>query len=213
MDNYLSDVLKQKIERTIKALEKNNMKGHFVETVHELHKLLEDLLVEGSTIGLGGSMTLFETKTIDFIRDGNYDLLDRYADGLNAEDIKRIYRESFFANTYLMSTNAITEAGELYNVDGRGNRVAALIYGPDQVIVIAGVNKIVRDLDEAISRNESTAAPANTKRLNLNNPCKEVGYCVDCKSDTRICNNYTFIKRSLVKDRIHVILLNENFGY
>lgn len=213
MDNYLNDVLKQKIERTIKGLEKNNMKGYFVETIDELHELLEDLLVKDSTIGLGGSMTLFETKTIDFIRERNYELLDRYADGLNAEDIKRIYRESFFADTYLMSTNAITEAGELYNVDGRGNRVAALIYGPDQVIVIAGVNKIVRDLDEAISRNESTAAPANTKRLNLNNPCKEVGYCVDCNADTRICNNYTFIKRSLVKDRIHVILLNENYGY
>ena len=213
MDDYLSDVLKQKIERTIKNLEKNNMKGHFVENINGLHELLEELLVDGSTIGLGGSMTLFETKTIDFIRKGNYDLLDRYAEELNAEDIERIYRESFFANTYLMSTNAITEAGELYNVDGRGNRVAALIYGPDQVIVIAGVNKIVRDLDEAISRNESIAAPANTKRLNLSNPCKEVGYCVDCNSDTRICNNYTVIKNSLEKDRIHVIFLNENFGY
>lgn len=213
MDNYLNDVMKQKIERTIKGLEKNNMKGHYVEDINALHNLLESLLVEGSTIGLGGSMTLFETKTLDFIREGNYDLLDRYAEGLTADDIKRIYRESFFADTYLMSTNAITEAGELYNVDGRGNRVAALIYGPDQVIVIAGVNKIVDDLDEAIRRNESIAAPANTKRLGLNNPCKEVGYCVDCNSDTRICNNYTVIKNSLEKDRIHVILLNEDFGY
>lgn len=213
MDNYLSEVLEQKIERTIKALEKNNMKGYYAKNITALYELLEKLLVDGSTIGLGGSMTLFETQTIDFIRKGNYDLLDRYAEGLTAEDIKKIYRESFFADTYLMSTNAITEAGELYNVDGRGNRVAALIYGPDQVIVIAGVNKIVEDLDEAISRNEGISAPANTKRLNLNNPCKEVGYCVDCNSDTRICNNYTFIKNSLVKDRIHVILLNENLGY
>ena len=213
MDNYLSEVLEQKIERTIKGLEKNNMKGYYAKNVADLYKILENLLEEGSTIGLGGSMTLFETKTIDYIRDGNYDLLDRYAEGLTAADIKEFYRKSFFADTYVMSTNAITEAGELYNVDGRGNRVAALIYGPDQVIVIAGVNKIVSDLDEAINRNERIAAPANTKRLNLNNPCKEVGYCVDCNSDTRICNNYTFIKNSLVKDRIHVILLNEKFGY
>jgi len=213
MDNYLNEVLEQKIQRTIKGLEKNNMKGYYVKDINGLYELLNDLIVDGSTIGLGGSMTLFETKTIDFIREGNYDLLDRYAEGLTAEDIKNIYRKSFFADTYLMSTNAITEAGELYNVDGRGNRVAALIYGPDQVIVIAGVNKIVKNLDEAISRNEDIAAPANTKRLNLSNPCKEVGYCVDCNSETRICNNYTFIKNSLEKNRIHVILLNENFGY
>jgi L-lactate utilization protein LutB len=213
MDNYVNEVLEQKIERTIINLEKNNMKGYYAKDNNALHDLLESLLVEGSTIGLGGSMTLFETKTIDFIREGDYELLDRYAEGLDADDIKKIYRESFFADTYLMSANAITEAGELYNVDGRGNRVAALIYGPDQVIVIAGVNKIVNNLDEAISRNESIAAPANTKRLGLDNPCKEVGYCVDCNSPTRICNNYTFIKKSLEKDRIHVILLNQNLGY
>ncbi|HKL42007.1 MAG TPA: lactate utilization protein [Clostridia bacterium] len=213
MDNYVNEVLKQKIDRTIKNLEKNNMKGYYAKNVEALHDLLATLIEEGSTIGLGGSMTLFETKALDFIREGNYELLDRYAEGLDAEAIKKIYRESFFADTYLMSTNAITEAGELYNVDGRGNRVAALIYGPDQVIVIAGANKIVNNLDEAISRNESIAAPANTKRLGLNNPCKEVGYCVDCSSETRICNNYTFIKNSLEKDRIHVIFLNENFGY
>jgi len=213
MDNYVNEVLKQKIDRTIKNLEKNNMKGYYAKNVEALHDLLATLIEEGSTIGLGGSMTLFETKALDFIREGNYELLDRYAEGLDAEAIKKIYRESFFADTYLMSTNAITEAGELYNVDGRGNRVAALIYGPDQVIVIAGANKIVNNLDEAISRNESIAAPANTKRLGLNNPCKEVGYCVDCNSETRICNNYTFIKNSLEKDRIHVIFLNENFGY
>jgi len=213
MDNYLSEVLEQKIKRTIKGLEENNMKGYYAKDISELHALLDTLLVEGSTIGLGGSMTLFETKTIDFIKKGNYNFLDRYAEGLSPEAIKKIYRESFFADTYLMSTNAITEAGELYNVDGRGNRVAALIYGPDQVIVIAGVNKIVKNLDEAINRIEDTAAPANTKRLNLDNPCKTVGYCVDCNSDTRICNNYTFIKNSLDKNRIHVILLNENYGY
>jgi len=213
MDKYLSEVLSQRIKRTIKGLEKNNMKGYYAKDINDLHSILKDLMIEGSTVALGGSMTLEETNTLDFLRKGNYELLDRYKEDLTAEDIKRMYRESFFADTYVMSSNAITENGELYNVDGRGNRVAALIYGPDQVIIIAGVNKIVRDLDEAISRMESIAAPANTKRLNLDNPCKEVGYCVDCNSDTRICNNYTFIKNALVKDRIHVILMNESYGY
>lgn len=213
MDNHLNEVMNQKIERTIKGLEKNRMRGYYANDISELQNILEDLMTEGTKVSFGGSMSLSETNTLDFLREGNYQLLDRDEEGLTSEDIKKIYRESFFADTYLMSSNAITEKGELYNVDGRGNRVAALIYGPDQVIVIAGVNKIVKNLDEAISRNESIAAPANTKRLNLDNPCKEIGYCVDCHSETRICNSYTFIKNSLVKDRIHVILLNENFGY
>ena len=213
MDNHLNEVMNQRIERTIKGLEKNRMRGYYANDISELQNILEDLMTEGTKVSFGGSMSLSETNTLDFLRDGNYQLLDRDEEGLTSEDIKNIYRESFFADTYLMSSNAITEKGELYNVDGRGNRVAALIYGPAQVIVIAGVNKIVRNLDEAISRNESIAAPANTKRLNLDNPCKEIGYCVDCHSETRICNSYTFIKNSLEKDRIHVILLNENYGY
>ncbi len=125
------------------------MKGYLVSNKEELLKKIEEIVKVGSLVGCGGSMTLFETGVIDFIRE-KYNFLDRYAKGIKPEDMKEIYRKSFSADAYFTSTNAITEDGELYNLDGNGNRVAAMIYGPDKVIVIEGVNKIVKDVDEAI---------------------------------------------------------------
>ena len=150
---------------------------------------------------------------IDYLRSGKYKFLDRYVEGLSKDDLKKLYRDTFSADVYFTSTNAITEKGELYNVDGNGNRIAAMLYGPDKVIVIAGVNKIVRDIEEAVMRNERISAPANCKRLNRNTPCVKVGHCVNCSSEERICSEYTVIKRQGNKDRIHVIFLNEELGY
>jgi len=127
--------------------------------------------------------------------------------------LKKLYRNTFSADVYFTSTNAITEKGELYNVDGNGNRVAAMLYGPDKVIIIAGINKIVENIEEAIKRNERVSAPANCKRLNRATPCVKVGHCIDCSSEERICNEYTIIRRQGNKDRIHVIFLNEELGY
>ena len=157
-------------------------------------------------------MTLFETGVIDLLRNGNYEFLDRYKD-LNKDEIKELYRKTFYANAYFTSTNAITEKGELFNVDGNGNRIAAMLYGPDKVIVICGVNKIVKNIDEAIKRNKEIAAPANTKRMNAKTPCKTTGYCIDCSSQDRICCEYSVIKRQRFDNRIHVIFLNDNLGY
>ena len=113
----------------------------------------------------------------------------------------------------MTSTNAITEYGEIYNVDGNGNRVAAMLYGPDKVIIVAGVNKIVPNVEEAIIRTKEYASPINAKRLNKETPCTKIGRCVECNSDNRICNEYTLIKRQIDKNRIHVIFLNDNLGY
>jgi hypothetical protein len=164
-------------------------------------------------VAVGGSATLFETGVIDFLRSGKYNFLDRHKKGLSRENIKEIFRKSFFCNDYLVSTNAVTEDGELYNVDGTGNRVAAMLYGPDHVIVIVGSNKIVKDVNAAVEKVKQDAAPANTKRLGIDTPCSKIGYCVDCKSDSRICNDYVLIKRQNVKGRIKVIILDEDFGY
>jgi len=213
MDNNVKFVLEKRALRTIKNLRKNNMNGYFVQDEKEALKKIEELIGEGDTVSVGGSMTLFETGVIDFLRNGKYNFLDRYEEGLAPEDIKEIYRKSFSADAYFTSSNALTEEGELYNVDGRGNRVAAMIYGPDKVIVIVGINKIVRDLDEAIMRNRELAAPANVKRLNKKTPCAEVGYCMDCKSKDRICNEYVVIKKQMDGDRIHVIIVNKELGY
>lgn len=213
MDDNMKWLNEIKIDRTIDALKENGINGYYVKSRQELIDLITTLTKEGDTVSCGGSMTLFETGVIDYLRSGRFNFLDRYKEGLSGEDIKKIYREAFSADVYFSSSNAITEAGELYNVDGNGNRVAALLYGPDKVIIVAGVNKIVKNIEEAILRNETVAAPANCKRLNTLTPCEKIGYCVDCSNPNRICCEYTVIKRQRNKERFHVIFLNENLGY
>lgn len=213
MNENVKWVIDTKVKRTMEALNKNNMGAYYVKNEDELHKLLSELIPCQQTVSFGGAMTLFETKTLDWLRQQDYNLLDRYAEGLTPEDIKQIYRDAFSADTYLTSTNAITEEGELYNVDGRGNRVAAMIYGPDQVLVVTGTNKIVKDHDEAIERNRRMAAPANVKRLDRKTPCAKVGYCMDCNSPDRICNAFVTISKQFDKDRIKVIFVEGDYGY
>lgn len=213
MDENISWVTEQKVKRTIENLEKNNMEGYFVEDEKALIGKLDELVHEGEVVAVGGSMTLFETGVIDYLRSGKFKFLDRYKEGLNGKEIKEIYRKSFFADSYFVSSNAVTEDGELYNVDGNGNRVAAMLYGPEQVFVIVGVNKIVKDLDEAIERNRECAAPANAKRLNRKTPCAKVGYCMDCSSEQRICNEYILIRRQGRKERIKVLIVGKTLGY
>lgn len=213
MDSNVKWVNEEKILRTIKSLESNNMNGYIVNSKDELIDKIITLTNEGDKVSCGGSMSLAEIGVMDHLRSGRYNFLDREKKGLSAEDIDRLYRESFFTDTYFSSSNAITQDGELYNVDGNGNRVAALLFGPKKVIIVAGVNKIVRDIDEAIKRNREIAAPANAKRLNKNTPCTKIGYCMDCKSPEKICREYTLIKSQKDKNRIHVIFINENIGY
>lgn len=213
MDNNLKWVNECRINRTIEALKKNNMNGYLAKDKEEIIDIIESIISKGDVVSCGGSISLFEAGVIEYLRNGKYEFLDRYKEGLSGEDIGKIYRDSFFADAYFTSSNAITEEGELYNVDGNGNRVAAMLFGPNKVIVVVGVNKIVKDIDEAIKRNREIAAPANAKRLNRATPCAKLGYCMDCNSNDRICNEYTIIKRQGNKDRIHVIFLNEELGY
>ena len=213
MDKNLKWVNEQKIIRTIEALEKNNMNGYLVENEEELIDKIKEIVSEGSMVACGGSISLFETGVIDHLRSDRYKFLDRYKEGLTKEEIVKIYKEAFFADAYFSSSNAITEDGQLYNVDGNGNRVAALLYGPEKVIIICGINKIVPTLDDAIKRNKTVSAPANAKRLNKNTPCTKVGYCMNCNRKERICSEYTVIKRQSIKGRIHVIFLNKEIGY
>ncbi len=213
MDKNMKWLKESRVNGTINSLKKNGMNGYLVNSHEELIEKINELTNDGDTVSCGGSMSLFETGVIDYLRSGKYNFLDRYEDGLSKDDLKKLYRNTFSADVYFTSTNAITEKGELYNVDGNGNRVAAMLYGPDKVIIIAGINKIVENIEEAIKRNERVSAPANRKRLNRATPCVKVGHCMDCSSEERICNEYTIIRRQGNKDRIHVIFLNEELGY
>lgn len=213
MDKNLNVIIEKRALKTISNLEKNNMNGYFVNSKEEVVDIIKQIVSENAIVSVGGSMTLFECNVIDHLRSGRYEFLDRYKEGLKPEDIRYIYRESFFADAYFTSSNAITESGELYNVDGNGNRVAAMLYGPDKVIVVVGVNKIVKDIDEAVDRVKRVAAPANAIRLNKNTPCTEIGHCVNCNSEQRICSKYTVMGRQPFKGRVHVIIVNESLGY
>jgi L-lactate utilization protein LutB len=213
MDKNIKWVNEQKVERTIKALNDNNMNGYLVYSKEELIDKIKELVDENSVVAVGGSMSLEETGVLDHLRSERYNFLDRYKPGLTAEEVNKIFRDSFSADAFFASSNAVTEDGKLYNVDGNGNRVAAMMFGPTKVILVVGVNKIVKNVDEAIKRNKEISAPANAKRLNKSTPCTKVGYCIDCKSNEKICRQYSLIASQGRKDRIHVIFLNEEIGY
>lgn len=213
MNENVKWVNERRIEKTINNLEKNNIKGYYAKSNEELINIIKDIAKEGEMVSVGGSITLFETNVIDLLRSGRYNFLDRYKENLTPADIKEIYRKTFYADTYFSSVNAITEEGEIFNVDGNGNRVAAMLYGPDKVILVVGVNKIVKNIDEAVKRNKALSGPANAKRLNMDTPCAKVGYCMDCKSDDRICCEYTVIKRQRTANRMNVIFINDVLGF
>lgn len=222
MSEYQSGVYRKILEKTAKALEANNMKCFIAEKKEEVPDIVKGLLTEGCTVTCGGSMTLEECGAAALLRSGAYNFLDRT--GKSREETEAIYRAAFSADAYLTSSNAITENGELYNVDGNSNRVAAICFGPKSVIVIAGRNKIVRTLDDAVVRVKRYAAPMNTARLGCETYCHAKGECMSlasgnscmtsgCKSDGRICCSYVVTAHQRIKDRIKVILVNEELGF
>ncbi len=205
--------MEERIQRTMSALERNNMKAYYAENRDELFDIVRGLVKNDKLITAGGSVTLEESGVKQLLMTefkGVY--LDR-SEGKTPEEVEDILHKAFVSDTFLASSNAVTEDGELYNVDGRGNRVSAMIYGPTQVVLIVGVNKIVRDMEEAVCRVEQVAAPKNTRRLNSGTPCEITGSCAHCRSRGRICCSYVRMAQQRVKDRIKVIIVNESLGY
>ncbi len=205
--------MEDKIKKTIDNLRRNKMQPFYVENCGELLDIVRDLVKNDKLITSGGSATLKESGVIEMLRKEFSSAFAERPEGGSADEMRDFFRSAFISDTFLASTNALTEDGELYNVDGNGNRVAAMIYGPTQVIIVAGVNKIVKDLEEAKLRVENIAAPLNTKRLGCDTPCKETGKCAHCHSDRRICCSYVTLAQQRVPDRIKVIIVNEKLGF
>ncbi|MCI8497460.1 MAG: lactate utilization protein [Clostridiales bacterium] len=216
--------MQEKIQKTMQALEKNNMQAFYVESKEEAKTKVAQLLHDSDVVSTGGSVTLQQIGVMDLLRSGRYQFLDRAKEGLTREQVEDIYRRTFCADAYLCSSNAVTVNGELYNVDGNSNRVAAILYGPKSVIMVVGCNKIVESMEEAVRRVKETAAPLNTKRLNCETYCKETGRCVSlgqegaempsgCASAARICCNYVVSAQQRHVGRIKVILVGESLGY
>lgn len=210
-----------RVQQAMEALERNNMTATYVATAAEVKDAVKAYLNPGDTVAVGGSVTLDETGVTALLRSGEYRFLDRYAEGLTRDEMTEIFRQSFFADAYLCSSNAVTMRGELYNVDGNSNRIAAIAFGPKSVILVVGVQKIVDDLDAAKEYVKRVAAPKNAKRLSCATYCEKTGVCMGvdgdmtdgCATDARICCNYLVSARQRHKGRIKVIFVGESVGY
>jgi L-lactate utilization protein LutB len=195
--------------KVAEALERNNMKTHCVQTKDEARKLAMSMIKKNDVVGVGGSTTLEECGIIDALRAG-YKFLD-WNKKLTPLKKEIVLKKTFFADVFLTGSNAVTEDGKLFNVDGRGNRMAAFMYGPKKVIVVVGKNKIVKDLTEARERMDTVSAPLNAKRLGKKTPCVTAGTCMDCDSPERICR-YSVVTERLQPGKVDVIIINEDLG-
>ena len=199
-------------KKIIENLEKRNIQGFFVKTKEEALKLALNIIPNKSTICWGGSQSILQIGLIDALYNGDYTLFDR-AKATTQEEIDNIYRKAFFSDFYLASANAITLDGKIINIDGTGNRVSAMIYGPKNVLLIVGLNKVAKDEISGIDRARNYASPMNAIRIDKNTPCKVKGNCYDCISNETICCVTTITRYSKEKNRIKVILVEEELGY
>ena len=197
-------------ETVIKGLKSRNMTGWYAASREEaLAKALE-LIPEGSSVTMGGAMSVHEIGLVQALKDGNYRFIDRDA----YEDKRAAMLAAYDADVFLSSVNAMTSDGVLINIDGNANRVSAIAQGPRKVIFIVGMNKVCgADPDEAMKRARSVAAPTNAQRFGLSTPCTKTGTCMNCKSPDTICCQFLITRYSRHADRIHVILVNDSLGF
>ena len=212
MDANVKEIIKIKMEACKKALEKNGMKAYLVEDAQAARELVNAMIKDHETVCDGGTMTLQETGILDMLNHRDLVFHSHSDPTMTREQSDAEARKAFSADTFIASTNAVTLQGELVNIDGHGNRVSAMIFGPKQVIIVAGYNKIVEDEEAATKRIRAIAAPANSVRLHKQTPCSKTGSCQDCYSKDRICSSYVKINYDK-EDRIRVILIAEAYGY
>jgi hypothetical protein len=201
-----NELLAQKV---IAGLESRNMSGYYAGSKEEALSLALGLIPEGSTIAKGGSVSVKEIGLLDAVMSDKY----RYCNRETAEDKRAAELQAYASDVFLASANAITEDGVLVNIDGNSNRVSAIAYGPKKVVLIVGMNKVAADIDSAMKRARNEAAPINAQRFGLNTPCAKTGSCMNCKSPDTICCQFLITRYSRHKDRIHVILVNDDLGF
>ena len=196
-------------------IEKFNLRGiegYYCDDAEEALTMAKRFLTPGCSISWGGSETLNEIGLLEELEASDYILYDR-STANTPEEKSAMYSKIVTADYFFMSSNAITLDGQLVNIDGMGNRVACLITGPKNVIIIAGMNKIVTDVETGMERVRNMAAPPNTVRLNCDTPCAELGRCANCLSEDCICCEIVITRKSKIPGRIKVILVGEELGY
>lgn len=196
----------------IKNFAKRNMEAFYCEDSASATALAMELMKDGGSVGIGGSATLQETGLLDAVKNSSLTFIDRNA-AKTPEEKKAVFRETICADYFLMSSNAVTIDGELINIDGNGNRLACLIHGPEHVILMIGMNKVVSDVESGIARVRNFASPANAARLNTKTPCGITGHCGNCNSPDCMCCQIVVTRHSRHAGRIKVILIGEELGF
>lgn len=199
-------------EQVVKALKSRNMEAYFVDTKEDALKKALELIPEGSSVGWGGSASIEEIGLKAAVKNGNYTVIDREQSS-SKEEAEKLMRDIFFCDYFLASSNAVSEDGVLVNIDGNSNRVAALCYGPKHVVLVVGMNKVVKSVEDAMSRARNTAAPLNAQRFDIDTPCKKTGCCYDCKKPDTVCCQILITRYSRHNERIKVILVKEDLGF
>lgn len=210
--DHKKEARKVQAETIIQNLQKRNMEGFYFDNSKDCVAGILSQIPENSTISWGGSVTFQETGMKEAVSNGHYNLIDRSLP-VTDEEKRLCFSKIVLSDYFFMSTNAITLDGELINIDGNGNRLACLLQGPSQVIILAGMNKVVSSVEEGIKRVHNIASPPNTIRLNKKTPCALTGRCENCLSPDCICSHTVVTRHSGTKGRILVYLINEDLGF
>jgi len=208
-------VWNEKVARdVIDHLEKRHMEGSYSSSVSQAKDEIVAMIPQGATVFRCGSMTTVDMGLWEALDNlSGVEVINPYQPGLSPEESLELRRKGMTADVMIASSNAVTLDGRLVNLDGMGNRVAAMTFGPKKVILVVGMNKVAPDLESAMARVRNYVGPLNAIRLGLNTPCVETGLCTDCKSPQRICNMWSIIEGHMIKGRIHVKLVGESLGY
>ena len=216
-ENPITTYWNLKLEVVKENLEKNNFEAFITQTAEEAKSLALDTIIPPlgiKSVSWGGSVSFIETGLFHELKDRkDIEVLNTFDKKLTMEEMMELRRRSLLVDLFITSSNALTESGQLVNLDMIGNRVAAIMWGPKNVLLIIGRNKICADLEEAMFRVKNYAAPVNTMRLDKKTPCRKTGICHDCASPDRICNYWTISEKCFGKGRIKVILVNEDIGF
>ena len=217
MNNYFKTFWKLRLENCLKSLRDNNFGAYLADSCEDAKRIVvEEILpnLKVKSISWGDSQTLYATKILDSIKqNSDIHILETFAEDVSREELMERRRQALQTDLFFTGSNAVTETGKLVNLDMVGNRVGAITFGPKNIIIFAGKNKIVPDVEAAMRRIKSYAAPLNAIRhTGLKTPCRKTSYCMDCKSPDRICNTWTITEKSFPKERIRVVLINDNLG-
>ena len=208
MNEYQKMIYRKRGNILVRNLQKRHFEAYYCETASDaLDKALE-LIPKGASVGWGGAMSAQQIGLIDAVKTPQYRAIDR----ATASDREQAMKDSIFADVFLSGANALSLDGEMVNIDGTGNRVSAIVYGPKSVLIIAGMNKVMDTLDDAITRARTVAAPMNQQRFQLDNPCTQTGTCADCTSQSCICNQILITRHCRPVGRIKFIIVGEDLG-